>query len=178
VSVDFEALLAEHAAAIARVAASYERDPSRRQDLLQEIALALWRALPGFRSESSVRTFVLRIAHHRAVTHSMRRPPSTEPLDDARELAAAGPTPEAVASDRERRRRLEEGIRALPVALRQVLTLALEGLSNREIGEVLGLSENAAAIRLTRARQALRVQLVEREPAGLAAPLAKTGEKR
>jgi RNA polymerase sigma factor (sigma-70 family) len=155
-AADFESLLAAHAAAIGRVAASYERDPARRQDLLQEIAIALWRALPGFRGESSARTFVLRIAHHRAVTHSMRRPPAGQPLDDAREVAAADPSPEAEVADRQRRRRLEESIRALPIALRQVLTLALEGLSNREVGDVLGVSENAVAIRLTRARQALR----------------------
>jgi RNA polymerase sigma factor (sigma-70 family) len=161
---DFEALLMAHAAAIGRVAASFERDPSRRQDLIQEIAFALWRALPGFRGESSLRTFVLRIAHHRAVTHSVRRPPTGESLDEVRELPSDHPSPEAEAASRERRARLEQCIRELPVGLRQVLTLALEGLSNREVADVLGTSENAVAIRLTRARQALRERLAAGAP--------------
>jgi DNA-directed RNA polymerase specialized sigma24 family protein len=42
---------------------------------------------------------------------------------------------------------------------RQVLTLALEDLSHAEIGSVLGIRENAVAVRLTRARQALREAL-------------------
>ena len=157
--VDLAAVLAENGAAIGRVAACYERDPARRQDLLQEIAIALWRALPSFRGESSLRTFVLRIAHHRAVTHSMRRPPDGQPLDAARELPARGPTPESEVVNGQRRARLQDAIRELPMAMRQVLTLALEGLSNRAVGDVLGLSENAVAIRLTRARQALRERL-------------------
>lgn len=155
----FEELLAAHGPAIARVASSFERDPARRQDLLQEIALAVWRALPSYRGESSVRTFVLRIAHHRAVTHCTRRPPDGQPLDEAHGLAAAGPSPEANVVNGQRRARLHDAIRGLPLAQRQVLTLALEGLSNLEVSEVLGLSENAVAIRLTRARQALREQL-------------------
>ena len=62
-------LLQEHDRALRRMAASYERDPSRRQDLVQEIWLAVWQALPRFRNECSERTFVFRIAHNRAVSH-------------------------------------------------------------------------------------------------------------
>ena len=59
-------LLHEHDRALRRLAASYERDPSRQQDLVQEIWLAVWQALPRFRGECSERTFVFRIAHNRA----------------------------------------------------------------------------------------------------------------
>ena len=62
-------LLQEHDRALRRMAASYERDPSRRQDLVQDIWLAVWQALPRFRNECSERTFVFRIAHNRAVSH-------------------------------------------------------------------------------------------------------------
>ena len=64
--------------------------------------------------------------------------------------------------------RLEDGnrltalIRELPVGLRQVLTLALEDLPQREIAEALGITENAVAIRLHRARRLLKSRLEER----------------
>ena len=48
--------------------------------------------------------------------------------------------------------------RELPLGSRQVLTLALEGLSHAEIGEVLGLSDNAVAVRLHRARAHLKAR--------------------
>ncbi|HEX9800896.1 MAG TPA: RNA polymerase sigma factor [Thermoanaerobaculia bacterium] len=158
-----ERLLAEHGAAVARVAASYERDRGRQQDLVQEIAVALWRALPGFRGDCSERTFVLRIAHYRGITHSTRRPPAGITLEEVAEPAAPEPGPERGAAARQRVRRLRRALPDLPFGQRQVLVLALEGLSHREIGEVLGLRENAVAVRLNRARQALRARLAAEE---------------
>lgn len=88
-------MLNEHDAAIRRLTASYERDASRCQDLVQDIWLAVWPALPRFRDDCSERTFVYRIAHNRAVSHiqhwQRRR---TDPLDDDAPVAAAGPDPE------------------------------------------------------------------------------------
>ena len=61
----FDALLEAHGPSLARLAASYARRASEHDDLFQEIAFAIWRALPGFRGECSERTFVFRIAHNR-----------------------------------------------------------------------------------------------------------------
>ncbi|RYG68068.1 hypothetical protein EON77_15875, partial [bacterium] len=58
----FEALLAANRPALARLAASYATSPADRDDLLQEIAMGLWLALPTFRAECSERTFLFRIA--------------------------------------------------------------------------------------------------------------------
>jgi DNA-directed RNA polymerase specialized sigma24 family protein len=68
----FEHLLAVYGPALSRLAASYTNTLSDRDDLLQEIAVAVWQALPRFRGESSERTFVYRIAHNRAITYLAR----------------------------------------------------------------------------------------------------------
>ena len=52
-------------------------------------------------------------------------------------------------------------IRALPVNYRQVITLALEDMTPVEIAAVLGVTENNVAVRLNRARKALRIILEE-----------------
>lgn len=158
----YEALLRREGAALARVAAAYEPDPARRDDLFQEICLALWRALPRFRGEASERTFLFRIAHNRGLSHRSRRPAPTAELDEVTGTAILTdprPSPEAAAREGERRERLRAAVLALPLPLRQVLTLTLEGLSQREVGQVLGISENNVAVRLTRARRALRQTL-------------------
>ena len=49
------------------LAFSYEAVASVREELVQEIALAIWQALPRFRGECSERTFVFRIAHNRGL---------------------------------------------------------------------------------------------------------------
>jgi RNA polymerase sigma-70 factor (ECF subfamily) len=154
-------LVQDHERAIQRLAMTYEREPGRRQDLVQEIWLALWRALPSFRGDCSQRTFVFRIAHNRGVTHVqhwLRR--KTEELDVDAPVVDERVDPEGDAIQRQRRERLRASVTRLPLGLRQVVVLALEGLSHREVGDVLGLTENNVAVRLTRARAAL-AQLLE-----------------
>jgi len=68
----FDRLLAENKFALVRLAGGYTNSSSDRDDLLQNIALSIWQALPGFRGECSERTFVFRIAHNRAITYLAR----------------------------------------------------------------------------------------------------------
>ena len=160
----YDQILRREGAALRRVAAAYEADPARREDLFQEICLALWQALPRFRGESSERTFVFRIAHNRGLTHRSRRPAASTDLEEAETLADPNPGPEAEAGEAQRRERLRSAVLALPLEPRQVISLTLEGLSPREIAEILGITENNAAVRLSRARRALR-QILETEKA-------------
>jgi RNA polymerase sigma-70 factor (ECF subfamily) len=157
-------LFEAHDRAVRRLATSYERDPGRRQDLVQEIWLAVWQALPSFRGNCSERTFVFRIAHNRAITHMHHwRRRATDTLPDDAPIIDRSADPEHAASQQERLNRLQAAVRNLPLAMRQVVILMLEGLAHREIAEVLGLSENNVAVRLTRARVALAREL---EPTG------------
>ena len=155
----FERILGEHGAAISRLASSYEAVAGIREELEQEIALAIWQALPHFRGECSERTFVFRIAHNRGLTHVWRRRPpqqSLEDLDEIDEPADPRPHPEEQAAQTSQRARLMLAIQSLPMTYKQMIVLMLEGLSHREIGEVLGITENNVAVRLSRARKALK----------------------
>jgi RNA polymerase sigma-70 factor (ECF subfamily) len=171
-------MLSAHDAAIRRLCDSYERDPARRQDLVQDIWLAVWQALPRFRDDCSERTFVFRIAHNRAVSHiqhwQRRR---MEPLDDDAPIAATSPDPEHSLSQQQRRDRLQAAVQALPLGMQQVVVLTLEGLSNAEVAEVIGISENNVAVRMTRARAELTRLLGAGRGASKCAPQEKvTGD--
>ena len=150
----FDTVLAAHGPALGRLASSYTRTTGEREDLLQEIALAIWTALPRFRGECSERTF-LNIAHNRAIAHvSRRRLPvvdaetSPQVEDATRSRAGARANSRAGVS--------WTAIQRLPLAYAQVVTLTLEGLSYEEIADVLGISESNVGARLTRARTMLR----------------------
>ena len=157
-------LLQEHDRSLRRLAASYERDPARQEDLVQDIWLAVWRALPGFRDECSERTFIFRIAHNRAVSHvdhwQRRR---TDALDEDAAFPAPDPDPEHALSQQQRHERLRHAVQALPLSMRQVVVLALEGLTHAEVADVLGITENNVAVRLTRARAELARRLGARK---------------
>ena len=150
----FDRLLAENGPALARLAASYTNTAADRDDLLQEIALSIWRGLAQFRGECSERTFLFRIAHNRAVTHvTRRRPPASA---DAIDIPDTRPNPEAGFAREQQGQRLRRAVHALPLLYRQVVTLTLEGMDYGEIAQVLGISESNVGARLSRARQMLR----------------------
>lgn len=155
----FEQVLAEQGPALARLAAAYERRPAVREELLQDIAVALWQSLPSFRGEASMKTFVLRVATNRAMTHLARRPPPSTGLDEAGHVPDASPTPEALAEQAGRAEQLQAAVTALPLPLKQVMSLALEGLAPADIAAVLGLGESNVAVRLHRAKARLRDML-------------------
>src|SRR3954466_15640390 len=62
-----------YGAALERLVRSYENNPDRRRDLLQEVHLALWRSLALFDNRCSLRTWVYRVAHNAATSHGIRR---------------------------------------------------------------------------------------------------------
>ena len=168
---EFERWLKTHAAALSRLAASYESRPALREELLQDIAFALWRALPSFRGESSERTFVMRIATNRELSHlaTRRSLKGSHPLTDdlvtgsvpIKEIADPAPRPDEMAARMQTARRLQEAVRELPLPLRQVLVLAFEGLSHEDIARVLGLTAGNVAVRLHRGKGLLRRALGE-----------------
>jgi RNA polymerase sigma factor (sigma-70 family) len=160
----YERISTAYGPALVRLTACYEFRPDAREDLLQEILVAIWKALPGFRGDCSEKTFALRVAHNRCLTHVWRRGKSRESEAAALpEVPDPRKNPEALAIDSRRRETLLAAIRALPVNHAQVITLALEDLTPAEIAAILGVTENNAAVRLNRARKALRTILEARQ---------------
>ena len=152
----FEQIVREQHAMIQRIASSHEAEPHLAEDLVQDIYFAIWRALPSFRGDSSLRTFVARIATNRAVTHvarALKKPPSLELSED---IPARGDNPERRAIALDRTAKLASAVRSLPLSYRQTAMLALEGLTPKEIADVLGITTNAVAIRMSRAKELLR----------------------
>ena len=140
-----------------RLTAGYASLRQDREDLFQDVLLAVWQALPRFRGECSERTFVYRVAHNRGLTHrSRRRRWRVENLDRAADAATTAANPEATTIERGERQSLHAAVRELPLAYREVVLLRLEGLPTREISEIVGITENNVDVRLVRARQKLR----------------------
>jgi RNA polymerase sigma-70 factor (ECF subfamily) len=102
-----ESIWSDFGASLGRLASSYESNAQGREDLLQEIRLAIWVALPRFRNESSMRTFVFRIAHNRALSHVWRRK-KTSTADESEEIADARNNPETSAIENASRSHLAE----------------------------------------------------------------------
>ncbi len=160
----FEDVLREHGPALWRVAASYARPGAERDDLAQDILLAVWQALPRFRGDGSARSFVLRIAHNRGLSHAWRRAKS-QPREALPEIPDPRPGADEQVAQSQRVEQFLRHVRTLPLGQREVLTLALEGLPHAEIAAIVGITPENVAVRLGRAREALRRSIAEEEAA-------------
>ena len=159
----FDALLAQHGASVARLAGSYTNNSAEREDLFQDIAMAIWQALPRFRQECSERTFLFRIAHNRGISYITRRRVPLAPIPEDMDPPDTRSDVVATLVNQQQGERLLNAIRGLPVSYRQIVTLTLEDLSYADIAEVVGISESNVGARLTRARQLLRRLLQEQQ---------------
>ena len=156
--VKLEGIIDTYGPALARVAASYEADPALQEDLLQEIMLAVHKALPSLKDRERLAPFIFRIAHNRSVTHVIQQSARRKLIisgDENDEIE----TPEESLISSERSRRLSSAVRALPLPYRQVVTLILEDLSYAEIAEALGLTLSNVGVRANRARSQLKALL-------------------
>jgi RNA polymerase sigma-70 factor (ECF subfamily) len=151
----FDRIVRAHGDSLSRVAWGYVRNDADHDDLMQDILVAIWRALPRFRAESSERTFIFRIAHNRGITFMTRRR-EHEPLTADSPITDPRPMPDEEFDRARERARLVAAVRELPETLRQTVMLRLEGLSPGEIAALQGVTENNVSVRLTRARVRLR----------------------
>ena len=162
----FVRLIGQFEPALRRLAAAYFDRDGDCEDLFQEIALALWQAIPKFRRESSERTWLYRIAHNVAISlaaKTYRRGTRETSLPEELEHPSPAADAEEEMLREEKRRALVDAIRGLAPTDRQIILLHFEGLSYAEIEEVSGLSETAIATRLSRIRAKLKEEIRRRE---------------
>ena len=157
----FSALLQQHAGIVFKVANTYARLPEDRADLAQEIAAQLWHAWPKYDSARSFSTWMYRVALNVAISHvrvqSMRKRHDAVPLDDAlHDVADTG----AIDHESDQHLRLLQGfIARQPPLDRALLLLYLEDRPQREIAEILGISEANVSTKVGRLKQRLRDEL-------------------
>jgi len=158
-NLSFENVLREYQGLLGRVASSYEHNEALQQELLQEIAVAVWQALPKFQGKAGVKTYVLKIAHNRAVSHVVhhtKNPKAETYFEDTQVSQDSGfSCPEHNQARQQQLQILLNAVRTLPLKTRQVVTLSLEGLSYREISEVTGMNTNQIGVTLNRAKATL-----------------------
>jgi len=158
----FEALYRAHAGRIFGLLTRMTGSAQDAEDLLQDVFVHAHRKLDSFRGESSLGTWLYRLAVNHCLDHlrsrAARMARSTESLDveDAVEPAASEPrVPTAVS-----RIDLERAITQLPEGCRLAFVLHdVEGLDHKEVAAALGITEGTSKSQVHKARMRLRVLL-------------------
>ena len=156
----FERIVADYGPLISRIAMSYEADPALREDLTQQIFLAVWQALPAFRADS--------------LAEDLHRPGRAEPLDLLRHQAGPPAAARRAAGEaRSRRRPIRKKARSRSTSARccskrPAACRCRSAKSSSSCSKVSAIprspkcsniAPNALALRLSRAKTALKIDV-------------------
>lgn len=149
----FEELFRQNRDRIFRLCCLYTGDVDQRNDLLQDIFIRVWENLGSFRGEAAMSTWIYRIALNTCLTHvrGLKRGLQTRSLPDGFDLLDSEP-PSGTEPSIEQ---LIRCINLLEPSNRTIIGLYLEDISQREMAEILGITESNVRVKIHRIKQRL-----------------------
>jgi RNA polymerase sigma-70 factor, ECF subfamily len=161
----FEPLVERYRERVWRLTYNYLRDREEARDAAQEAFVRAWQALPSFRGQSAFYTWLFRIAMNVATDRARQRAARRRALgseqvseeEAKRVMVDPQASPDDLAAKAEQRARIRQALDTLPEHHRAIIMLSdLQGLSYREIAEVLDIPMGTVMSRLHNARKRLR----------------------
>ena len=148
----FEQIVSTHDAMLRRICLGYAHTSQDLEDLYQDVLVNIWRGLSSFRSDSSVRTWVYRIALNTCVStlRIRSRQPQSTSLDEVITVADQSQERKDAVKD------LYECIATLNPIDKAIVMMWLDEYSYDEIAETIGMKRNNVATRLHRAKEKLK----------------------
>jgi RNA polymerase sigma-70 factor (ECF subfamily) len=168
----YDELVRTYNAPVFHVAYRMLGDSGDAADAVQEIFIKVFRNIRGFRGDSSLKTWIFRIAFSEILNRlrwwKRRFRSSTVSLDDDRKgtaapihLRSSSPSPHSVLESKERDQAIQQALTKLSGEHRSIVILRdIEGFSYNEIADILGVSCGTVKSRLARARADMKKSLV------------------
>ena len=137
-----------------------------RNDLLQEVLLAVWKSIPAFRGQAKATTYLYRVSHNAALLWVRTEKNYRRRVQQFGASAPSGFVTDSDSLTDERLANLYSAIRLLKPVDRSLILMSLDELSYREMAEVLGLSDSNVGVKINRIKNQLTQTLkgIEHEP--------------
>jgi RNA polymerase sigma-70 factor (ECF subfamily) len=161
--IRFRQIVEENSNRISRICNYYSKNSADSKDLHQEILINIWKSLDKFRGESSVNTWIYRIAVNTSLTFAGKNYRNLNLSIDQMPLGIG-----ILLDDDEFEKKqkaelrldeLEMQLNLLSIIDKALITMMLEGLSMREIADVIGLTEPNVKVKIHRIKENLKQQL-------------------
>ncbi len=159
----FNAIVEDNQGRIKRICAYYNANDDDQKDMHQEILINIWKSLDSFKSKSSINTWVYRVAVNTALSFNsksykhLRLIVSTDTqnlntvIDDYDK--------EQMLLEEQLLERIQNELNTLSVIDKALVSLMLEGLSMKEISDVIGITEANVKVKIHRIKGFLKNQL-------------------
>jgi RNA polymerase sigma factor (sigma-70 family) len=126
-----------------------------RNDLLQEVLLAVWKSIPAFRGQAKPTSYLYRVCHNAALLWTRTEKNYQKRMTRFGALAPIDSTHDKDSLEEECLAQLYSAIRELKPLERSLILMSLDGVSYREMAEVLGLSESNVGVKINRIKNQL-----------------------
>lgn len=126
-----------------------------RNDLLQEVLLAVWKSIPAFRGQAKPSTYLYRVSHNAALLWTRTEKNYQKRITQFNALTPDDSGHGKNSLEEERLADLYSAIRQLKPLDRSLILMSLDGVSYRDMAEVLGLSESNVGVKINRIKNQL-----------------------
>ena len=158
----FAEIFQENRDRVYRLCCGFVSDPGDVDDLFQEIMLNIWKNLSTFRGEAQINTWIYRITVNSALLFRKRAHRKKQHQRPLEQQDLAHPASEGIPAVQQMElEKLHAGIRRLQKSERLLISLLLEGLSYKEMAEILGISVSHVGVKINRAKKALEKLMKE-----------------
>lgn len=152
--IEFTKLVNESQGIIHKVCRMYCDDQTHREDLFQEIVLQLWKSYTSFEGKSKFSTWMYRVALNVAIQDFRKEKKRKYIFLESFEFKEPTSIPKDACKD-ERIKALYQAISKLDKIEKAIMMLHLDEVSNNEISEIVGITQNYVRVKMTRIRTKL-----------------------
>lgn len=149
---EFARMIREHKTTIYTVCYMFSKDSDEVADLFQEVLVKLWNGMPSFKGDSSVKTWIYRVALNTCLDLDRKKKRAGEKV----QLSVDVDPYEDTGADAMQIRQLYDRITKLGFVDRSIILLWLEALSYDEIGAIVGMSPKNVSVKLVRIKEQLK----------------------
>jgi RNA polymerase sigma-70 factor, ECF subfamily len=163
----FKELIAENEERLVRICRYYHSNAEGQKDLYQEILVNIWKSLDKFRGESSINTWIYRIAVNTAISFSGKSYRHAKLMintdSSAMNILYDHSELEGKLEQEALFEQLQVELNQLSIIDKALISLLLEGLTMKEIGNVIGITEPNVKVKIHRIKSQLKEKLVRDE---------------
>jgi len=159
----FNEIVSENGDRIQRICRYYNSNPENQKDMYQEVLVNIWKSLDNFKGNSSISTWVYRIAVNTSLTFTGKAFKEMKLIVDVDAENFNHVIDEDILDSKQKQElqfeELQKELNLLSVIDKALISLMLEGLSMKEISDVIGITESNVKVKIHRVKENLRTKL-------------------
>lgn len=163
----FNQIVSENGERIQRICRYYNSNVEDQKDMYQEVLVNIWKSLDNFRGDSAISTWVYRVAVNTSLSFNGKSYKQMKLIvnADTQNLSAILDDEELDAKQKEENQfnLLQAELNMLSVIDKALISLMLEGLSMKEIANIIGISESNTKVKIHRIKEQLKTKLARGE---------------